>query len=338
MLQTIKRLLLVAIAIALLGMGWMAYYANTPLALPRVPAEFTLKHGSSLKSVARQLTEAGVLQQSWSFTLLVRVMGKASGIKAGNYQLEQSITPLQLVHKISRGDASMSEITFIEGWTFKQLRDALDRHPGVRHDTAGLGEPEILAKIGVNAATAEGLLFPDTYYFSSGMSDISLLQRAHQTMQTHLAKAWNEREAGLPYTDPYQALVMASIVERETGQAAERPLISAVFTNRLRIGMRLQTDPTVIYGMGEKFDGNLRKQDLATDTAYNTYTRAGLPPTPIAMPGLDAINAALRPAKTSALYFVAKGDGTHHFSSSLAEHNRAVARYQKAPAARSALN
>lgn len=338
MLKTIKRLLLVAIAAVLLGMGWMAYYANTPLVLPRVPTEFTLKHGSSLKSVARQLTEAGVLQQSWSFTLLVRAMGKASEIKAGNYQLEQSITPLQLFHKISRGDASMSEITFIEGWTFKQLRNALDRHPGVRHDTAGLGEQEILAKIGVNAATAEGLLFPDTYYFSSGMSDITLLQRAYQTMQTHLAKAWNERDTGLPYTDPYQALVMASIVERETGQAAERPLISAVFTNRLRIGMRLQTDPTVIYGMGEKFDGNLRKQDLVTDTPYNTYTRAGLPPTPIAMPGLEAINATLRPAKTPDLYFVAKGDGTHQFSSSLAEHNRAVARYQKAPAGRSTLN
>lgn len=335
MLQMTKRLFLVAIAAGLLGIGWMAYYANTPLTLPRVPAEFTLKHGSSLKGVARQLTEAGVLQQSWSFTLLVRIMGKASEIKAGNYQLEQRVTPLQLFHKISSGDASMSEITFIEGWTFKQLRSALDRHPGVRHDTMGLGEQEILAKLGANAATAEGLLFPDTYYFSSGMSDISLLQRAYQTMQIHLAKAWNEREEGLPYADPYQALVMASIVERETGQAAERPLISGVFTNRLRIGMRLQTDPTVIYGMGDKFEGNLRKQDLTTDTAYNTYTRTGLPPTPIAMPGLDAIHAALRPAKTSALYFVAKGDGTHHFSSSLAEHNRAVARFQKAPASRS---
>jgi UPF0755 protein len=338
MLKTIKRLVLVTVAAMLLGVGWMAYYAYTPLRVPSLPAEFTLKHGSSLKSVSRQLTEAGLLQHAWSFTLLVRALGKAGDIKAGNYQLEQSITPLQLFYKISRGDASQSEITFIEGWSFKQLRAALDQHPGVRHDTAGLSEQDVLSKIEVNAAAAEGLLFPDTYYFSSGMSDISLLKRASQVMNSHLAKAWEAREPGLPYADSYQALVMASIVEKETGQAAERPLISAVFCNRLRLGMKLQTDPTVIYGMGENFDGNLHKQDLTADTAYNTYTRLGLPPTPIAMPGLDAINAVLHPAKTSALYFVAKGDGTHQFSASLAQHNQAVARYQKSAAHRRALN
>jgi len=326
------------IAAALLGAGWMTYYANTPLKVASLPAEFTLKHGSSLKSVSRQLTEAGVLQHAWSFTLLVRALGKAGDIKAGNYLLEQSITPLQLFYKIGRGDSSQSEITFIEGWTFKQLRAALDQHPGVRHDTAGLSEQEVIARIGVNAVVAEGLLFPDTYYFSSGMSDVSVLKRAYQIMQSHLAKAWETREPGLPYADPYQALIMASIVEKETGQAAERPLISAVFRNRLRLGMRLQTDPSVIYGMGESFDGNLHKQDLTADTAYNTYTRLGLPPTPIAMPGLDAINAVLHPANSSALYFVAKGDGTHQFSSSLAQHNQAVARYQKSAAHRRALN
>jgi len=338
MLKTIKRLVLVTVAATLLGAGWMAYYAYTPLKVPSLPAEFTLKHGSSLKSVSRQLTEAGLLQQPWSFTLLVRALGKAGEIKAGNYQLEQSITPLQLFYKISRGDSSQSEITFIEGWSFKQLRAALDQHTGVRHDTAGLSEQEVIARIGINAAVAEGLLFPDTYYFSSGMSDISLLKRASQIMNSHLAKAWDARDTGLPYADPYQALVMASIVEKETGQAAERPMISAVFCNRLRLGMKLQTDPTVIYGMGAGFDGNLHKQDLTADTAYNTYTRPGLPPTPIAMPGLDSINAVLHPAKSSALYFVAKGDGTHQFSASLAQHNQAVARYQKSVAHRRALN
>jgi UPF0755 protein len=220
MRKTIKRLVLAMLVAMLLGVVWMAYYAYTPLKVASLPAEFTLKHGSSLKSVSKQLTEAGLLQQSWAFTLLVRALGKAGDIKAGNYLLEQSVTPLQLFFKISRGDSTQSEITFIEGWSFKQFREALDQHPGVRHDTAGLSEAEVIARIGVSAAVAEGLLFPDTYYFSSGMSDISLLKRAQEVMQSHLAKAWETREPGLPYADPYQALIMASIVEKETGQAA----------------------------------------------------------------------------------------------------------------------
>ncbi len=328
MKKTIRRALLAILVPALLASAWMTYYANTLLSLPRLPFEFTLKHGSSLRSVARQLTEAGVLRKPWAFTALVRLFGKASAVKAGNYQLDKNLTPMQLFRKITEGDVTQSEITFIEGWNFGQLRKALDEHPGIRHETRGLSEQEILARIGADKSHAEGLFFPDTYFFSTGMSDVDILRRAYQTMSVHLAKEWEGRAPGLPYTIPYQALIMASIIEKETGQAGERPLVAAVFVNRLRLGMRLQTDPTVIYGLGQAFDGNLHKRDLTTDGPYNTYTRAGLPPTPIAMPGLESIHAALHPAANPVLYFVAKGNGTHKFSVSLAEHNRAVARYQ----------
>ncbi|MEN6585639.1 MAG: endolytic transglycosylase MltG [Sulfuricella sp.] len=325
MIKTLWRLaLLAAIAVA----GWMAYFATTPLNLPQTPYEFTLKHGSSLRSVARQLVEAKVLPEPWSFTALVRLQGKEGEIKAGNYYLEKDPTPLQLFRMITRGDVTQSEIAFIEGWNFRRMRQTLDQHQAVRHDTAQMTEREIMEKIGAPEAAAEGLFFPDTYYFSSGMSDLSILKRAYQAMQTHLADAWAERDPLLPYQTPYEALIMASIVEKETGRASERPLIAGVFINRLRINMRLQTDPTVIYGLGETFDGNLHRADLTRDTPYNTYTRSGLPPTPIAIPGSGALQAAVHPAATRALYFVGKGDGTHKFSASLAEHNLAVSRYQ----------
>jgi UPF0755 protein len=324
----LRKALIIGLLAMLLGGGWLTYFALTPLPLTQTPLEFTLKHGSSLKSVARQLTAAGVLSEPWNFVVLARVFGKASNIKAGNYQLEAALTPLQLLRKMTEGDVSQSEITFIEGWNFRQIRKALDEHPSIAHETQGVDEQELLKRIGAAESVAEGLLFPDTYYFSNGMSDVTILKRAYQIMQQHLTEAWQERAPGLPYDTPYQALVMASIIEKETGKASERPMIAAVFINRLRIGMRLQTDPTVIYGLGVSFDGDLRRRDLATDTAYNTYTRTGLPPTPIAMPGLESIHAALHPAQHKALYFVAKGDGSHQFSSSLAEHNRAVARYQ----------
>jgi len=324
----INRLIKLAILVLVVVAGWMTYFAYTPLVLSHTPYEFTLKHGSSLKSVSRQLTEAGVLPEPWSFTMLVRALGKAGSIKAGNYQLVANLTPLELYYKITEGDVSQIEITFIEGWNFKQLRSALNAHTGVLHDTVGLSDQDVMRRIGASESEAEGLFFPDTYYFANGMSDISILKRAYQIMQTHVADAWDKRDSGLPYTTPYEALIMASIVEKETGKASERPLIAAVFINRLRFHMRLQTDPTVIYGLGDRFDGNLHKHDLIADTPYNTYTRAGLPPTPIALPGLDSIEAALHPAKSSALYFVAKGNGAHQFSGSLAEHNQAVVRYQ----------
>lgn len=327
-MRQLKKLIWLAILILILLLGWMFYFANKPITLPASEVELDLKAGSSLRSVSRQLVQHGILSEPWSFVLLVRVLGKAGEIKAGNYLIENGITPYQLFLILTEGSTKQSSITFIEGWTFRQMRDALNSHEDVQHVTMAYTDVQIMQEIGAKEKFPEGLFFPDTYYFSKGMSDKDILKRAYDSMQDKLAAAWQAREPGLPYRSPYEALIMASIVEKETGQAVERPLIAGVFLNRLRLGMRLQTDPTVIYGMGEQYDGNLRKRDLLKDTPYNTYTRIGLPPTPIAMPGQAAINAVLHPAKTKALYFVGRGDGSHVFSGSLNEHNRAVNRYQ----------
>lgn len=328
-MRILKRLfLLVLVGIFLFTAGFI-YRVNTAVQPPVVPYEFSIKSGSSLKSVARQLADAGALHDSWSFVLLSRVMGNASSLKAGDYELAESTSPLQLLQRITTGDVNQNEIRFIEGWTFSQLRKALDEHPAVRHDTTGLDERKIMQSIGASETAAEGLFFPDTYYFVRGNSDIAILKRAYRTMQNNLNTAWAGRSTNLPLADAYQALILASIVEKETGKEGDRTTIASVFVNRLRLGMRLQTDPTVIYGLGEKFDGNLRKKDLLTDQEYNTYTRRGLPPTPIAMPGLNSIQAALNPAETKALYFVARRNGESHFSSNLVDHNRAVTKYQK---------
>jgi len=321
---------MVVLLLALLVMGAdLFWYARTPLPLKTLPAEFTLKPGSSLTAVAEQLRQQGVIESSWRFRLLARMLGDAARIKAGHYTLGRATTPIELLRKLTQGEVSLREIVFIEGWTFRQMRDALDAHPALRHDTTNMSDAQILAALHIPETHAEGLFFPAKYYIDPGNSDISILRRAYETMQTHLAKEWALRQPGLPYENSYQALTMASIIEKETGLASERPLIAAVFINRLRNGMRLQTDPSVIYGLGDAFDGNLRKRDLLADTPYNTYTRAGLPPTPIAMPGLDSIHAALHPAPSPALYFVARGDGSHIFSDNLEQHNSAVMRYQK---------
>ena len=328
-MRAIKGAIGVFVLLFTLAGGWMFYFANSSLHLPQAPYEFTLKHGSSLRGIAKQFRAEGLLSEPWSFIVLAKIFGKENEIKAGNYQLDQEITPMQLVHKITRGDVSQSEIVFIEGWSFKQIHKALDDHPAIKHETAGLSDWDIMHRLGMEEKNAEGLFFPDTYYFSAGMSDLSLLKRANQMLGKRLEEAWQGRSTGLPFATPYEALIMASIVEKETGKSGERPMVAAVFINRLRLGMRLQTDPTVIYGLGDAFDGNLRKRDLTADNAYNTYTRTGLPPTPIATPGWASIQATLHPDATSALYFVSKGDGSHHFSRSLEEHNLAVARYQK---------
>lgn len=325
----LRKIIIIIVSLLAIFAVWLGYYAITPQSLQQAPLEFNLVHGSTLKGVAKQLTASGVLNEPWNFVVMARLLGKAGAIKAGNYQLESSLTPLQLLHKITEGDVSQSKLTFIEGWNIYQIRSALDAHPTIRHDTKGLAERELLKLVGAEENSLEGMIFPDTYYFSNGMSDAAILKRAYRIMQQKIADAWQERAPDLPYASPYEALIMASIVEKETGKEAERPQIAAVFINRLRIGMRLQTDPTVIYGLGQGFDGNLRKRDLTADTAYNTYTRAGLPPTPIAMPGYESIQAALHPAQTKAIYFVAKGNGSHQFSSSLVEHNRAVNQYQR---------
>jgi UPF0755 protein len=328
MLKLIKLLFFLAFVAAFAATGWLAYFAVTPSTLAQSPQELEIKHGSSLRTVARQLADEKLVVEPWSFVFLVRLLGKANEIKAGNYLLEGEITPYQLFLKLTRGDVTQSQVVFIEGWTFRQMRKALNDNPAVRHATLNLADQEILRQIEAGEGAAEGLFFPDTYYFSSGMSDISILKRSYRIMQTRLNEAWNGRAPNLPYAGPYEALTMASIVEKETGQASERPMIASVFINRLALGMRLQTDPTVIYGVGEAYDGKLHKSNLLEDTPYNTYTRGGLPPTPIAMPGWESIQAALHPAKSTALYFVAKGNGTHYFSGSLTEHNRAVAHYQ----------
>src|SRR5690349_17100315 len=309
--------------------AWVGYRVSKPVELPIVPYEFSIEQGSSVKTIASQLANAGVLPDAWSFILLSRLMGVATSLKAGDYEITASISPFQLLQRITRGDSSQSEIRFIEGWTFSQLRRILDEHPALRHQTTHLSNGEILQLIGATETAAEGLFFPDTYFFARGSSDVAVLKRAYRAMRNHMDIAWAQRAVNLPLKDPYEALILASIVEKETGREDDRRMVAAVFINRLRSRMLLQTDPTVIYGLGDKFDGNLRKKDLLSDQEYNTYTRPGLPPTPIALPGLASIRAALNPATTDALYFVAKGNGESHFSSNLSDHNQAVSKYQK---------
>jgi len=323
------RFALLGAFLALCALGaWLAWFASRPLELPSTPYEFTVRGGASLKSVSRELARGGLLDEGESFWLLGRLLGKATSIRAGTYRLERPLTPLELLDKLARGDVVLAEILFVEGTTFRQWLAELAADPRVRHTLAGRSEAELRALLGLGDQPPEGWFFPDTYRFSPGSSDADILRRAHAAMERRLAEAWATRGPGLPLATPYEALILASIVEKETGLAAERPVVASVFVNRLRLGMRLQTDPTVIYGMGAAFDGNIRKRDLTTDTPYNTYTRDGLPPTPIAMPGEDALRAATRPDATAYLYFVSRGDGTHEFSRSLEEHNRAVARYQ----------
>ncbi|MDO8349689.1 MAG: endolytic transglycosylase MltG [Gallionella sp.] len=325
MMQKLKVLLLLLI----LACASLVYYAYSPLTPEKLPLEFTLNQGSSLSAVARQFERDGLLESPRLFVVFARLLGRAGQIKAGVYQLDQAVSHMELLAMITRGNVSTSRVTIIEGWNFRQLRDALDATPNLRHDTLRLPDSEILQRIGAFEAHPEGLFFPETYYIAAGSSDIELLKIAYHLMQQRLNEAWLARSPNLPLETPYQALILASIVEKETGTPADRPMIAGVFVNRLRIRMMLQTDPTVIYGMGEQFDGNLRRRDLTRDTPYNTYTRGGLPPTPIAMPGRDALLAALHPARTDALYFVARGDGSSKFSSNLDAHNQAVNRYQK---------
>jgi UPF0755 protein len=299
-----------------------------PLSPPRTPFDFTVKPGASLKSVAFKLHDEGLLLEPFGFWILGRALGKAGSIQAGTYRIEKPLAPAELIDKLARGDVVFIEVAFIEGTTWKQWLDQLKANPRVKSTIAGRATADVLADLGIAEKSAEGWLFPDTYRFAPGVSDLEVLRFAHANMKKRLNEAWAGRDPKVPLSSPYEALILASIVEKETAVAAERPVVASVFFNRLRVGMRLQTDPTVIYGMGATFDGNIRKKDLAADTPWNTYTRDGLPPTPIAMPGSAAIQAAVHPAETDYLYFVARGDGSHQFSKSLEEHNRAVAKYQ----------
>jgi len=307
---------------------WLVYYAVSPLNLQPSSQEIIIQPKSGLKSIANQLVTQGVIKEPWRFILLAKLLSKEQYLQAGIYTLNKNISPYQLLLSLNHGKTTQGSITFIEGRTFEQMRQKLAVNDAVKQSIDGLSEAEILKLIGSPHSVAEGLFFPDTFYFDRNSLDIELLRTSYNAMQVKLEKAWQNREQNLPYKNSYQALIMASIIEKETGKASERPMIAGVFVNRMRLGMRLQTDPTVIYGMGIRFDGNIRKKDLTIDTPYNTYTRNGLPPTPIAMPGLAAIEAALHPADTKALYFVGKGDGSHAFSNNLDEHNRAVVKYQ----------
>ena len=308
--------------------AWLTIYAKSPLNLSPQAQEITIKPNSGLKSIANQLVVQQVISDALPFVILGKLLRKEPYLQAGDYTLNKNVSPYQLLLSLNHGKATQGSITFIEGKTFKQMRAKLAKNDSVKTTIAALSDAEVMRVVGKGEKHAEGLFFPDTFYFDRNTSDIVILKRSYEGMQAKLAKAWANRASSLPYKNSYEALIMASIVEKETGKASERPMIAGVFLNRLRIGMRLQTDPTVIYGMGEKYDGNIRRKDLTTDTIYNTYTRDGLPPTPIAMPGLASIEAALHPEKTKALYFVGKGDGSHAFSNSLVEHNLAVAKYQ----------
>ena len=296
------------VLIVAIGAGFI-YWTTQPISSSA--HEFTIKSGSGLRSSAQQIADAGVPIQPMLFEVLARLNNQQNKIKAGTYLAQAGITPQELLNKTVRGEFLQFSLTLIEGWTFKQMRHAILQHPYLQHDTANLAEQEILAKLNSESTRAEGLFFPDTYLFPKGSSDMAVYSQAFNQLQQHLLAAWKQRDGqATPFKNPYEALILASIVEKETGLKSDRKMIAGVFVNRLRKGMLLQTDPTVIYGMGDLYQGNIRKSDLLRDTPYNTYTRTGLPPTPIALVGLESINAALNPARTDALFFVSRGDGS----------------------------
>ncbi len=316
---------------ALLG-GWyyLQYqdFALRPLHLPDNGLDLTVEPGTSLGRLARRLEARGVIDNALFLKLLARQRGQANRIQAGEYHIIAGATPAQLLDQLVSGRVTNYHFTIIEGWRFRDLLEHLAADPVLEHRLKDLDAADVMRRIGHPGEHPEGRFLPETYAFPRGLADTALLKRAHDEMARFLARAWEQRDKALPYKNPYEALIMASIIEKETGKASERAQIAGVFVRRLRKGMKLQTDPTVIYGMGDRYHGNIRRRDLRRDTPYNTYTRAGLPPTPICLPGKDAILAALHPAPGKALYFVARGDGSHQFSATLKEHNRAVRKYQ----------
>jgi UPF0755 protein len=320
---------LLAFLAVLAAGGWAYWWVNQPLRLPGPTVDLSIEPGTLPRGVAQAVQDAGVDVSPDVLYAWFRISGEGRRIKAGSYELEAGITPRRLLAKLARGEESLRAVTLVEGWNFRQVRAALAKEDTLKPDTRNLADEAIMGLLGRPAQHPEGRFFPDTYTYAKGSSDVAVLRRALRAMDKRLAAAWARRSPQAVVKTPDEALILASIVEKETGKAEDRPLVAAVFNNRLRVGMPLQTDPTVIYGMGTAFDGNLRKKDLQADTPWNTYTRAGLPPTPIAMPGKASLLAAVKPASSTALYFVARGDGSSHFSSSLDEHNRAVNKYQR---------
>lgn len=331
-MRLIKSLLVVlvlaALALAAAGFWWVQQALPMPSTVTAgAPLEVNVPPGSSARRVAEAVSKAGVSTPPVLLHVWFRLSGQARDMKAGSYEFPPGTTPRSLLDKLVRGEQALRSVTLLEGWNIRQVLQVLKASPDLTQDLDGLEMPALMARIGYPGRHPEGRFFPDTYRVTRHAPASSVLRQAAQAMDSRLAEAWGHRQPDTPLSSPEQALILASIVEKETGLESDRGLVAGVFTNRLRIGMRLQTDPTVIYGLGERFDGNLRRIDLQTDTPYNTYTRSGLPPTPIAMPGWNSLMAAVRPQATPALYFVARGDGASHFSATLEEHNSAVRRY-----------
>ncbi len=332
MRQLIYKLVAIAILLGsfILGWFWFGYqqFLDSPVQIKEGEITLLIEPGDSLRGVARNLARDGVITDERYFRLLARLSGNASKIQAGEYLLTGYIRPEELLTKLVEGRVRQYSLTLIEGWKFSEMLAFVKESPDLKHTLKGESPEEIMAEIGYPDIHPEGRFLPDTYHFPKGMSDREFLRRSYQTMEQFLEKAWARRDEKLPLKSPFDALILASIVEKETGRASERPEIAGVFIRRLQKKMRLQTDPTVIYGLGASFDGNIKRRHLTEDNPYNTYTRRGLPPTPIAMPGREAIEAALHPAAGDAIYFVSKGDGSHYFSATLDEHNNAVIKYQ----------
>ncbi len=330
MSRLLYRLIAVSILAAAIGGGWLwndyRLFLQTPMT--DKPLSYMLEPGANLTRVVRDLARQGVIAKPRYLLFHARLQGNANRIGAGEYLIDAGSTPAEFYQQLVDGKVVQHALTIVEGWSFRQMMAALNAHPLIKHTLTDAGDAQIMAAIGHAGEHPEGRFLPDTWHFPRGISDVEFLRRAYAAMQTYLMQEWQKRDTGLPLKTPYEALILASIVEKETGLASERPAIAGVFIRRLQKRIRLQTDPTVIYGMGERYKGNIRRADLKRDTPYNTYRHHGLPPTPIALPGRAAIRAALHPAPGDALYFVARGDGSHYFSATLEEHNRAVIKYQ----------
>ena len=327
LLKIALGLVLLALLAGLGGAWWLHQPLDTGTGQPTL--DLSIEPGTSPKAVAQAVVDAGAQTSATALYAWFRLSGQSRQMRAGSYEIAPGTTPRRLLAMLVRGEESLRNVTLVEGWNWRQVRQALARADMLRNDSRSLSDEALMAQLGRPGVAPEGRFYPDTYSYAKNSSDLKVLARALKAMDKQLAKAWAARSSGVALKSPDEALILASIVEKETGKGADRAMIASVFHNRLRIGMMLQTDPTVIYGLGEAFDGNLKRGHLRADTPWNTYTRTGLPPTPIATPGKAALMAAVQPASSQALYFVAKGDGSSHFSASLDEHNRAVNRYQR---------
>ena len=334
-MRLIKQIFWTALIVALLLMAASGWWVLSPLSMPTPTVDVSIEPQTPVREIAQVVADAGVNVQPVALYAFFRASGQSRKLRAGSYELSQGNTPLDLLRKLTRGEESLKAISLIDGWTFRQFRNALAKAEGLKHDAKGLTDEALMAQLGMAGVAPEGRFFPDTYTYGKGTSELHVMARAAKAMDKQLAAAWKLRSPTIQIKTPEEALILASIVEKETGRESDRTTISRVFHNRLAVGMPLQTDPTVIYGMFDNFDGNLRRADLRADHPWNTYTRKGLPPTPIAMPGRNALKAAVQPAASNALYFVAKGDGTSYFSATLDEHNAAVNRYQRRTSATS---